>query len=228
MNTLDFIILLILAYFIISGYFKGLINSLLEIAGFLISILIFRFLYPIISSIILKTIFFEKFKIFVGGRIQEYGVSKTSNILIDLGIPEFLREKFTEIMGTGSILNYAFDNAIEYIATIIFNLIIAIITFILVLILVIILMVFITRSLKIISKFPIIRQANKIGGVFIGGFMGILFIWFIGIFILILILFPKYEDLNNLIEASKIAKPILKNNYLLDFLLNLLKDIILK
>ncbi len=58
--------------------------------------------------------------------------------------------------------------------------------------------------------------------------MGILFIWFIGIFILILILFPKYEDLNNLIEASKIAKPILKNNYLLDFLLNLLKDIILK
>ena len=227
MNILDLIVILILAYFIISGYFKGLLSSILEIGVFIMSIVIFRFLYPIISVLLVNTPIYENFKNWIGTSLSNYGISASSNVLIEVGIPEFLSEKITGLFGK-NIIDSVFGNAIEYISNLAFNIVTGIVTFIVVIIIVSILVIFIVKYLKLITKLPVVRQINKIGGVLIGGFMGILFIWFIGIFILILVLFPKYEVLSNLIETSKIAAPLLENNYLLDLFLQLLKDIILK
>lgn len=228
MNILDLIVILILAYFIITGYFKGLISSILEIGIFIMSIVIFRILYPLISNLLLNTALYENFKNWFGSKLGEYGISAASNTLVEFGVPSFLREKIVGFMNSNTILDSFVGNAIDYISTLFFNIIVAIITFIIVIIIVSILGVFMAKYLKLLAKFPIIKQVNKIGGVLIGGFIGILLLWFIGIFILILVLFPKFDSLNDLIETSKIAGPILKNNYLLDLFLQLLKDILFK
>lgn len=228
MNILDIIVILILLAFIIKGYFKGLVSSILEIFGFLIGIFIFKFLYPIFNNLLLNSSLYGKLKDWIILKLNLKDVNVASELLNNFNLPDFMNQQILQITGLDSAVNTTIDNILSYLATVICSIIMGIITILISIILSTIIIKILSDFTKIFTKAPIINKVNKIFGVLLGLFIGLIIIWILGIIMLVLGFFPDFSNLNDLIKSSLIAKPILENNYLLDSLLNLLKNMIIK
>ena len=60
MNILDIIIIIIFIVCLKNGYYKGFFREVFDIIRFILGIVIFKFLYPIINSCLLKSTFLTK------------------------------------------------------------------------------------------------------------------------------------------------------------------------
>ena len=206
----DLIIVGILALCIFIGYKQGLAKSLIKIAAFLISIIISLVLYkPVSRAIINKTNIDEKINSVIVQNTKININKKANNGTGSLGfIQDTIQSKVVENT----------EAAIEKVSNNLAIRIIEIMTLLLLFLILRIAIIIITILVDVASKLPVIKQANKLGGIIYGAIKGLLIVYIMLALIYLiapLISLPIMET----IDKSIVTKKMYDNNIVLKILL---------
>ncbi|MBN2222895.1 MAG: CvpA family protein [Vallitaleaceae bacterium] len=220
MNSLDWIVIIIIGISVFLGYHKGLIKTLFDFISMILAFIMTYLLYPYVSLFLIKhTKIHEK----IASKIQEVfeldklllgAVSKESQMdsIGMMGIPKGLKESLIQnnneeifrLLGVDSFEEYVS----HYIATVTMNILVLVILFIAITIV----LALLVRVLDLIAKLPVLKQANKSAGAVIGLFMGILTVSVVILVISSLISLQGDQKLLELIETGSISKWFYDNN----------------
>lgn len=203
MNNIDYIIILILALFMITGYFRGLVCSVLRIIEYFLSIFLALKFSPVLSGFLI-----EKFSLDI--KINEWLISKIPQIAKYVffnseqyvNLPESSKQIFAEnpnIIAT-RVANMDL-NILNPIVVQVINVICIVTLFIILKILFRI----IANILNRFTKLPILNEINKIGGVTFGFAEGILVICLLIAITNILPFAAIKEGMTNSVIGSKIS-----------------------
>lgn len=199
----DVCVIVIVAFFIYTGYRSGLMKSFVKIASYIISIVISFFLYPVIADVLVKTPLYDKLTKLIG---EKYIMQNFTEPAADtFGV-------FAKYLGEG------IQNASNGIAEAIAGLLINILAFVIVLVLSKIIIRVVGSVFNIFAKLPVIKQFNRLGGAALGGISGIVVLYIVcGV----MLLFSPIDTQSRIaaeIEASTFASEIYENNIILNFI----------
>ncbi len=203
---IDIIVILLIALFTFIGYKQGLVKAAIRLLSFFIAIVVALILYkPISNAIIDNTSIDDNIKNTIIEKIKPEGVEQDEPIEI---------EEQTGI--TNKIIGET-NNTIEQIANTFAIKLIEVCVLILIFIVIKIILRFITALADLITKLPILKQANKLGGTVYGLIRGI-FIVYVILAIIYLVSPLMKNDVSNTINDSFITKQIYNNNILLNII----------
>lgn len=199
----DIIVVLVVAFFIYSGYRSGLMKSFIKIASYIISVVVSFFLYPVLSESLMKTSLYQKLVEIIGEKYLSSGAPQVSKEGI-LGV-------FAKYMESG--IESAMGTMAEVVATLLVNLI----SFIIILILSKIIIRITGNILGIFTKLPVIKQFNRLGGSVMGGIVGVFVLYLAGAIIILFAPFSSETEVSKEIDNSVFASEIYNNNLILNF-----------
>jgi len=198
----DIIVIAIIALSTFIGYKQGLVKSAIKILSFFIAIVVALVLYKPVSSIIIKTTpIDDNIKNVIVDKITPEGVSDTQEIKLEENIG-------LKIIGgaTNTIAGIADAFTVKLIETV---------TLLLIYMVVKIALRFVTALTDLITKLPILKQANKAGGIVYGIIRGVILVYTIlaVVYLATPLLSKKVtED----IDKSFITKSLYNNNIILN------------
>lgn len=192
---IDIVIIIFILISIFLGYKKGLVSLGIHLVAFIIALIISFILYRPIGNLIINT---------------------TS---IDENLQEGIETKLEEITGDNnenqnSLLQNIQNGTISETAKSLSINIIYGVTIILLFMILRIALVFVTAIANWIAKLPILKQANKLGGIIYGLLRGILIIYVVLLILNLIITFYPNGSLNNSINETYLAKTMMRYNIL--------------
>ncbi|MCR5147227.1 MAG: CvpA family protein [Clostridia bacterium] len=206
----DIVILAILALCVTLGYRKGLTKCLINVLAFLIAIVVAGMLFKPASAIVrANTEVDENIQSSIVSVFEQEEQEKKDDNEKSSPIMEYLTEQAkgaTEEKKKEIVNNAAKDLSVK---------IVDVLSFIGIFIIVRILLIFVKALADLITKLPIIKQCDKIGGI-VYGILQALVIIFIALALITFIstAISKYELLN-LVNQSYIGSILNNNNILL-------------
>lgn len=201
---IDLIIILIVALFTFIGYRQGLIKGLIKILSFFIAIILaFSLCTPISNTIIKKTTIDETIENTIIEKLLPEGVSEDETVKVEEQLSNLLK---IDKEGTVKSVAKEFSNKIIKLATLIISFIVIKILF----------SVFLLFT-DLITKIPVIKQFNKLGGTIFGFIKGMILIF--TIFAIIFVLSPMIDvSVIDKINSSILGKIIYNNNLLINLI----------
>ena len=170
----DLIIGIIIIVFLIIGYKKGLVFCLINLATFIVAIVLaFALCSPVAELIKNTTEVDENMKSFV---VSHMPGGEDIDLKANEQLPEPIRNA---IDGSVASINEAKEKAIDATATEITNNVLKAICFIAIFFLVKILMCVLKVVSKIFTKLPVIEQINSLGGMIVGALEGMIIVYVI-------------------------------------------------
>lgn len=215
MNIADIIVILILGVCFYFYYNKGLILTLLGFCSTLLSAVLSRFLSPLLGDALRQTSIFDSIKEYVSSSITQNGNGVGKNFINSLDIPEFLKTSLLDNNNPEVYKRLNVTQISDYVSEYVASFIINIIAMIAVFIILIVLFKFLSKTLNIIAKLPVLKTANKLAGGGIGLVQGVLIIW-IGLAILTMFYGkPMFNSANEAVSNSLIAVKFYDSNILI-------------
>ena len=199
---IDLILIGIIALFTFIGYKQGLVKAAIKILSFIIAIIISIILYKPVSAIVIKnTSIDDKIKnvIVENVKLEEKENAEKSNII---------KDNLSNKIIAGA------NNTVEEVADSFTVKLIEIAVIIVLYIIARIILKFISALSDLITNLPILKQANKTGGIIYGFLKGVLIIYVL-LAIIYLISPIISADIFGIIDNTIIAKEIYNNNILL-------------
>lgn len=234
MNTISIIIGIVFLICVLSGLWQGLFRVLISVAGLIVSIVIAVYVAPYISSSLQKnTQVDERLAQYITEKLQfsEAGEETSKGIQVaiiqELPLPETMKDN---ILNNNNAEMYDVLNATgvyDYIAKSIAMVILNAIVFLVLVLFCRIFFFFLGGAAKGLSKLPILRSIDKIGGAALGAMKGLILIW---IFFLILSVTSTMEWSQTLIKdigETSVLKMLYDNNALVDIVGDLTKVLFL-
>ena len=210
--VLDIILIALIGLSIFLGYRKGLIKVAVKLFAFVIAVVVTLVLYKPVSSLIIEKTELDE---------------KIENVIIEKGTPE-IQENNGEVKKDRFIAymqNYVGDTVAETQNEIVTNVanvvsvkainLISIIGIFIITRLALILFILIS---DIITKLPLIKQFNKLGGTIYGVLRGIVVVYFILAIAFLIVSATGNDTILTLIDSSIITKSMYANNVLLKFI----------
>ena len=194
----------IIALSTLIGYKQGLVKSAIKILSFFIAIVVALALYKPVSSIIIKaTPIDDNIKNVIVEKITPEGVSENQEVEIQDNIG-------LKIIGEAT-------NTIEGIADTFAVKLIEAITILLIYIIVKIVLKFVTALTDLITKLPLLKEVNKVGGLLYGIIKGVILVY--TVLAVIYLASPLLnKNLSEDIDKSIITKVLYNNNIILNIL----------
>ncbi|MFA5527002.1 MAG: CvpA family protein [Peptostreptococcales bacterium] len=207
MNVLDIVIIAIFVAACIQGYIRGFITSVISFGGWIIAaILAFKF-SPFMTDLLLeKTTLYSKIAEMLNSRFSDVSTvgSTTYNPLGDMNLPKILTHNMSEAASTQGTLG-------GLVATILINVLSVLIIFIGVkLVLYIIGMI-----LNSVADLPVLKQANKLGGVVFGLIKGGIIIYLVLAIMVPVVGLTENTLFIDMLSESTIGNIMYHNNILL-------------
>lgn len=204
---IDILTAAVFVLFITIGYKKGLLRSLYGIAALAASIIIAYLLYPYIKNIISNGVFGDWIRSTVQTKYIEPGLSSGS--LNSASLPEYMRS----MVATGRI---GLSSALTVFSS---NLVLNLLSFIAVFIVTRILIGVLGKVLHLISKLPVIRFFDKVGGAIFGLIESLLILYLI--FAVIYAVTPLRDNpaTKAYISDSTLTKTMYENNPLVEMVM---------
>ena len=199
---IDLILIGIIALFTFIGYKQGLVKAAIKILSFIIAIIISIILYKPVSAIVIKnTSIDDKIKnvIVENVKLEEKENAEKSNII---------KDNLSNKIIAGA------NNTVEEVADSFTVKLIEIAVILVLYIIARIILKFISALSDLITNLPILKQANKTGGIIYGFLKGVLIIYVL-LAIIYLISPIISADIFGIIDNTIIAKEIYNNNILL-------------
>ncbi|MBF8982299.1 CvpA family protein [Lutibacter sp. B2] len=220
MNWMDGAIVAICIVFAIKGWANGFIKSVFSIVSFIISGIVTKMYYPVVSSYMLQNEFvISKIQKIIGKKIQMNASQMVStegsvdytNIFDVLKFPKSMQDL---LMKSEYLKNYS-QNAMEginnHVANMIANIVIDIISICIVFLIVKIVLSIILTFLNGFTSLPVLKELNSIGGITFGFLKGVIIV-----FIIFTILTPftamSNNSINMAIDESILGKILYNNN----------------
>ena len=208
----DIILIAIFALSIFLGYKKGLIKVAVKLFAFIIAVVVTLALYKPVSNLIIeKTELDEKIKsVIIENGTQE--VEQNDGETKEDGFIAYMQKYVGNTVAETQ--NEIITNVAEVVSVKAINLI-AIIGIFVVTRLGLILLTFIS---DIITKLPIIKQFNKLGGTIYGILRGLIVIYFILAIAFLIVSATGNNTILTIIDSSIITKLMYTNNILLNII----------
>jgi len=215
MNPVDIIILAIVALCAIAGYHKGLIRTVYRLVSFFVAIFVARQLYPYVARILRQT---ELFPVIQDGIARamnlesffaEQTTARGADIIDNLPLPGILQTLLHSYNTPNMFELLQVATVEEYVAGFFANMIINGLAIITVFFLTMLALLFIGYALDIVSKLPVIRTLNRIGGLIFGVVISAVIIW-IGLVLAVLFAAGTHPVIFELLEGSQIAQRMLE------------------
>lgn len=194
--VIDIILILVLAISIFLGYKKGLISLGIQLIACIVSLIIALILYRPIGNLVVNSTPIDE-------KLQDIIQVNLENFISEKDDGEGSNNTLVEYAKQGMLPNVARELSINivYAATMLILFAISRICLLLI------------RSLAdTISKLPILKQFNKIGGVLYGLFRGIIIVYAILMITNLIIMLNPNGYLNKTISQSYLAKAIITYN----------------
>jgi uncharacterized membrane protein required for colicin V production len=222
MNIADFIVIGVMAVFLVIGSSKGLMLSVFSIASYFLAILIAIKFSPLVAGLLSKTSLMMTIKTKISAsmdKILQDVVGDTIEKQIDqiteklhlassvqdkIGI-EALKETSTTTSGM-----------VESLSGKLTDLILLVIAFVVVYIVAKLVLFLISEVIKKTAKLPVIRSFDKVGGMIFGLLEGVLVIWVLFMILFMFKASDTFKPVFELINRSKIALFMYNNNILLN------------
>lgn len=198
---IDIAIILVVGLSTFIGYKRGLIKAIVKILSFFIAIILaFTLCTPATNMIIEKTVIDDNIENAIVKKILPEGEKESQTVQIEQGLADLLK-----IDKEGTVKNVAHEFTVKIIRAVA---ILAIFVAVKLLLLVFVLFT------DIITKLPVIKQFNNLGGTIYGFIKGVLFV--LTIFAFIYVLTPMIDvEIVSKINDSILGKFIYNNNILL-------------
>jgi uncharacterized membrane protein required for colicin V production len=210
--VLDIILIALIGISIFLGYRKGLVKVAVKLCAFLIAVVVTLVLYKPVSSLIMEKTDLDE---------------KIENVIIEKGTQEIQENKgdvkedgfiayMQEYVGAtvANTQNEIVTNVAKVVSVKAINLIAIIGIFIITRLALILL----TLISDIITKLPIIKQFNKLGGIMYGALRGLIVIYFILAIAFLIVSVTGNNTILTVIDSSIITKSMYTKNVLLKFI----------
>ena len=210
----DIVIVAIFALCIMLGYKRGLAGCLIKVLSFFIALIVAAMLFKPAAVIVTNnTEFDENIQTSIVSVFEkEEAEKKDENKKSDSPIMEYISDKVEE--ATEEKKNEIVNNAAKDISINIIN----VLCFIAIFLIVRIALIFVKALADLITKLPVIKQCDKIGGIIYGILQGFVIV-FIGLALITFIsTITKQTTLLELINQSYIGSILNNNNILLNII----------
>lgn len=229
MNTLDIIIIAIIVISVLNGLVRGFIKTLFGLTALLIAVILTWMLTPPISQMVIDETSFDE--MISEKSVELLHIEEMLNVnmdttaavktLNDLSLPgnviESLVENYTpQIMDALNV-----DGIGAYIGGSLSVMAVKALTFVVLFIVISLILNAVVTLLDLVAHLPVLKQANRIGGVGIGLIIGVLVVWVGALGLSFVISIQSTETLSQLIETSILAKIFYYNNPLQNFIMNI-------
>lgn len=224
MNTLDWIVIAIIAISAIIAYYKGFLYTVFQTISTMLALYLSYMGYKPLNSMLRKTFLYDwlqKLAISnVDGLHNVMGLSEQAELIsgLQLPIPSNIKENLIRHNNPEIYQLLGAHDFKEYVAGYISNFYLSIIAFIILLSIIKVIMHILGESIHIISKLPIIRFADKWLGLGVGIIKGCIWIWISTIVLAFLIVLPRFKALTALLSESILAKWFYENNLILEII----------
>lgn len=227
MNSADIVVLGIVALFVIVGYIRGFVISIFRLGSFLASLVLAYMFRPTLAEYLMKTSLFGTVKEGVKGILIEKmpmptlsldPVSNSAAIdkaMQNIAFPEQLKGMMR--IGEGvPIIDAAsiYDAMSTRLATGIINTL----SFIILIVGLMIVFTILRIILHRIMSLPVLKQADKLGGIGVGVIEGVFVVYVMFAFVLFLYSIGKMQLFVEQIDKSMFASLLYKNNLILNWL----------
>lgn len=232
MNWTDLVVIGIIIGLGLIGLSKGFIISLFKLASFFVAAILSVKLYPLVAKILAGTPMFDNIKsgIFKNLMLQQQaqspevneGAKATAQTVIDgLQLPGFMKEMIrknivenmpdvTKLVDVSKIM--------DSISDVLAHVIIDIMSLILLYIAIRIGLIFLRYVLQGISKLPVFKQIDKLGGFSFGALEGLLTVYIIFAVMMLFHASPQFKGFFDAVETSAVAKFFYQNNFIVDWM----------
>lgn len=200
----DIAVIAIIALCTFIGYKQGLVKCAVKILSFFIAIIVAFALYKPVSSIIINnTSIDDNIKNTMIEKIKPEGVEKDQEISVENNVKLYIVEN-----STTTIEKIADAFALKLIETV---------TLLLIFIIVKIALKFVSALTDLITKLPLLKQVNKLGGTIYGVIKGIALVY--TILAVVYLIAPLLKNtVTEDIDKSIITKTLYNNNLILNIL----------
>jgi uncharacterized membrane protein required for colicin V production len=211
----DLIIGVIIILFLIIGYKKGLVFCLINLATFIVAIVLaFALCSPVAELVKNTTEIDENMKSFI---VSHMPGGEEIDLKANEQLPEPIRNA---IDGSVTSINEAKEKAIDATATEITNNVLKAICFVAIFFLVKILMFVLKVVSRIFTKIPVIEQINTLGGMIVGALEGLILVYVIfGVISLISPMLTNTAIVDS-INDSFFGKMMYNNNVVVKYIYN--------
>lgn len=224
MNWTDIGVLVIILIFTIIGVRNGFLYSVFRLFSYIVSVIFAVKFYPVLSEMLQKTVIYTNIKTSViNGIIKQQaadGVSlqeRTAQSMVDgLKLPGFLKDAILDNVGKKDI--FGVQKILDAIGSEIALLVINILSMILIYLIIRFGLIFARVLIKTIAKLPVFRQLDKAGGLILGAIEGVLIVYILCALLILFSAFPKFTQVINSIETSRVASYFYQNNFIVSFL----------
>lgn len=230
MNWLFWVLLIILAIFVIQGFRKGMVRTAVSMVFFIVVTVITSWLNPYVGDFVrektdwqeeiqqsCKEIFFQELE-----EQAEISVSSQLEFIEELPLPESMKEKLMENNNAEIYRQLAVENFADYLSGYVAYGIINGIAFVISFVLTIIIAKMILYALDILTELPVVGTLNRLGGMLIGLVQGILWIWVAFLVITLLCNTDVGAYLMELIKSDPVLGWIYDRNYLMQIIMRIL------
>lgn len=224
-NWVDAVVIIILVYNLIRGWSLGLFMSVVGIAGYILAFVISKIYYEAVAQyLVVNFSFFSDMKHSIINNIEASfkmdSVSGQTNfdtgMLESLNLPTSMMNNVVEFINGGVVdtTNGHIGDFATAIAEIVINGISIVLIFLGVLLAVKILSVIINS----VTALPVIKQANKVGGLLLGTLKGALFVFVLMTLVVFITPFDGTANIVQAINQSKVAVYFYNYNIIIELM----------
>lgn len=209
---LDIILIAIIALSIFLGYKKGLIKVAVKLFAFVIAVVVTLVLYKPVSNLIIeKTELDENIKnVIIENGTQE--IKENNGEIKEDGFMAYMQEY------VGNTITEAQNDIVASIAEVVSVKAINLIAIIGIFVITRVALILLTLISDFITKLPIIKQFNKLGGTLYGVLRGLLIVYFVLAIAFLIVSATGNNAIISIIDASLITKFMYTNNILLNII----------
>lgn len=232
MNWTDIVVLTIILGFGYFGLKKGIMFSLFKFTSFFIAIIVAVKFSHLLAGILSATFIFPTVKTIIFDKMMlqqeeqmaaaNEGASATAESVIDgLKLPEFIKNFISDkVVGNmpdvGGIIDYA--SIVDKISDVLANFVISIMSVILLYIIARIALIFARSILEKMTRLPVLRQVDKLGGFALGIGQGLLIVYAVFAVLMLFNATSLFGGIFDSIEASRVAKYFYENNVIISLM----------
>ncbi len=225
MNWTDLLVIGIIVGFALVGMSKGFVLSVFRLASYLISIFLAVKLYPFLSNFLTGTALYGKINDYILKNLllQQPAIgaqakkAAAETIVESLSLPGFLKDFLIDkFPNPADIINVS--DIIGKISNELTALVINIISLVVLYILIRVALIFSKFILKGVSKLPLFKQIDQLGGFGLGAVEGFLTVYIALAVLMIFSTSPNFKGVFSALDSSLIAGYIYNHNFIVNWL----------
>jgi len=226
-NWTDILVLCIIVGFAIMGLLNGFLLSVFRLVSYFISIFLAIKLYPIVAKVLMTTALYTNIQHSIFKSLMKQQETQAplaaGKAVESLNLPSFLNGTvFNGLKTNGIKIDPAkilpLSDIMDKISKVLAQIVIDVISLVVLYLLIRIGLIFVKFILKGISKLPVFKQVDKVGGFALGAVEGLLSIYILFAIITLFRTSPQLKVFFDAVDKSLIANFFYQHNFIIQWM----------